>query len=181
MKEIWKPIKDFEDSYEVSNLGNVRSVNRFIYCKSKTKPTFFQGKILKQRLDKNGYKIVNLKKEQISHLKKVHRLVAMSFIENKNNLLTINHKDGNKNNNIVSNLEWCTNKENAIHRTKNLLTKPKLNKNAILDIQNNCKPAKNQYDNYNSVSVFAKKYNICRNTVYDILNNKKLYLEAICK
>lgn len=108
MLEIWKPIQGFEDCYEVSNLGNVRSLDRYIYCKSKTKPNLFKGKILKQRFDKYGYLTVNLKKSQKSHIKKVHRLVALAFIKNPNNCDNINHIDGIKTNNIISNLEWCT-------------------------------------------------------------------------
>lgn len=181
MLEIWKSIKDFENCYEVSNLGNVRSLDRYYYCKSKEKPNLFKGKILKQRFDKYGYLTVNLKKNQKSHIKKVHRLVAIAFLENKNKCTNINHKDGNKNNNSVSNLEWCTIRENTQHRTKNLLVKPILNKEQVLDIINNCKPAKNQINSNFSISGFARKYNVDRRTISDILYGKKLYLEKLCR
>ena len=181
MLEIWKPIEGFEDCYEVSNLGNVRSLDRYFYCKSKTKPNLFKGKILKQRFDKYGYLTVNLKKSQKSHIKKVHRLVALAFIKNPNNYDNINHIDGIKTNNIISNLEWCTVKENTQHRTKNLLVKPILNKEQVTDILNNCKPAKNQTDRNFSITFYAKKYGVDRRTISDILNGKKLYLEKLCK
>lgn len=183
IKEIWKPITDFENSYQVSNLGNVKSIDRFFFCKSKNTPKLFKGKILKQRLDHNGYSVVNLKKNQKSHLKKVHRLVADAFIAKIENKEYINHKDGNKLNNIVSNLEWCTCKENAYHREKNLLIKPKLTKEQILDIKHNCVKSKNQFDaGNNSISYFAKKYNVCRSTITDILKGKQIYLGALlCK
>ena len=181
IKEIWKPIKDFEGSYEISNLGNVKSLGRYCYCKSKEKPNLFKGKILKQRFDKYGYLIVNLKKNQKSHIRKVHRLVAIAYIDNKNNYTNINHKDGIKTNNNVNNLEWCTVKENTQHRTRTLLTKPKLTKEQVLDIIKNCKPAKNQINKDKSITHFANKYNVDRRTISDIINRKKLYLGALCK
>ena len=94
-KEIWKPINGFDGQYEVSNIGRVRSLDRYVFCKSKTKPNMFTGCIIKQKKDKYGYIVVGLKKNQKSYIKKVHRLVAFAFIKNPNNLPTVNHIDGN--------------------------------------------------------------------------------------
>lgn len=103
MQEIWKPIKDFEGLYEVSNLGQVRSFyNR-------------EAKILKPGKDKRGYLKVGLHKNGKRHTKLVHRLVASTFIPNPQNKSQVNHIDGNKQNNAVENLEWCTAKENSQH------------------------------------------------------------------
>lgn len=92
MKEQWKDIADF-DNYEVSDLGNVRN-----------KTT---GKILKP-LKKNGYLYVDLYNNGDSKHKYIHRLVANSFIPNPLNLPQVNHKDCNRANNNVDNVEWCS-------------------------------------------------------------------------
>ena len=100
--EVWKPIKDFEN-YEVSNLGRVRNtIFKNNICE---KPKI---KILKQCLQNSGYLKTTIRKNKKQYNKTIHRLVAETFIPNPNNLPCINHKDGNKHNNCVDNLEWCT-------------------------------------------------------------------------
>lgn len=96
--EIWKTIKGYED-YQVSNYGRIKR----------------NEKILKPILSRNGYLHIFLYSKGKSKQFLVHRVVANTFIENKNNLKEINHKDGNKQNNIIDNLEWCTRKENVHH------------------------------------------------------------------
>lgn len=112
--EIWKPIKDFEGIYLISSYGNIKSIPRLI-------PTFYgfrktKVRILKTRLDKDGYVLVNLSKDKSQNTYKVHRLVAAAFIENKDIKPEVNHKDKNKSNNKIDNLEWVTAKENSTHR-----------------------------------------------------------------
>lgn len=105
--EIWKPIRLCDGRYEVSNYGRVKSVFS-ISRKGKIRLT---GVMLKLHINSNGYyriKIINK-----GYL--VHRLVGFEFINNPENKPQINHIDGNKLNNHVDNLEWCTNMENAIH------------------------------------------------------------------
>ena len=114
MNEEWKPIKDFEGLYEVSNLGRVRSLDRHV----KNQGTFvLRGKLLALTADKRGYKHLLLWKNGKSKLGLVHRLVAAAFIPNPCNLPQVNHKDENKGNNNVSNLEWCTAKYNSNYGT----------------------------------------------------------------
>ena len=106
MGEIWKAIEGTNGRYEVSNTGKVRSLN---YNKT--------GKIkeLNQKIDKYGYCIVILHMDKKQKYPTVHRLVAKAFIPNPDNLPQVNHIDGNKQNNNVDNLEWCTNSENVQH------------------------------------------------------------------
>lgn len=114
MKEIWKDIKGYEGLYQVSNLGKVRSLDRKILFKN-GHIQFFKGKILSLSKDKNGYIHIILHKDNKTKIFRVHRLVAETFIPNLENKPQVNHIDGNKENNCLSNLEYCTIKENHIH------------------------------------------------------------------
>lgn len=104
--EIWKTIPGTNNKLEVSNYGNVRSLLR-------GKPY-----VLKTQRDKKGYHRIRITINRVKMSFKVHRLVAKAFIENPNNLPQVNHIDGNKDNNQVSNLEWISNKDNANHAVK---------------------------------------------------------------
>lgn len=110
--EIWKDIEGFEGYYQISNKGNVRSVNRFDGVHDR------QGLPIKQNLKQNGYLQVGLRKHGKRKWFGVHRLVAIHFIENPDNKPQVNHIDGNKLNNTVENLEWVTGGENQTHAVK---------------------------------------------------------------
>lgn len=101
MEEIFKDIKLFENLYQISNLGNIKSITR--------------NKLLKLQTSTYGYKTINLHKNNIQYTFTIHRLVANAFISNINNFPEINHKDGNKENNTYLNLEWCTRSYNMKH------------------------------------------------------------------
>ena len=112
MKEIWKDIKGYEGLYQVSNLGRVKSLERV--AKNNRK---IHEKILKLKRDRYGDDVCNLCLDgEIKHFG-VHRLVADAFIPNLNNYPVVNHKDEVKDNNIVYNLEWCTQKYNLNYGT----------------------------------------------------------------
>lgn len=103
MEEIWRDIQGYEGLYQVSNLGNVKSLN---YRHRR------EEHLLKQSINKHGYCFVMLHLNGMVKNVLVHRAVAIAFIENKCNLPLINHKDENRLNNQVENLEWCDQKYN---------------------------------------------------------------------
>ena len=114
MNEIWKPVVNFEGFYEVSNLGNVRTIDRNVYDKN-GKLRRIKLKNITKQLDRNGYYKVDIKNDIERKTISVHRLVGQAFLLNSENKPTINHIDGNKLNNVVSNLEWATYSENNKH------------------------------------------------------------------
>lgn len=109
-EEIWKGIEGYEGLYEISNYGNVRSLNY--------KHTGVIS-LLKPGLTKQGYLRTDLYKNNKSKHCLIHRLVAKAFIPNPNNFPQINHKDENPLNNHVDNLEWCTAKYNCNYGSHN--------------------------------------------------------------
>ena len=118
-EEIWKDIAGYEGLYKVSNLGNVKNLR----YRNK-----HEEHLLTKRHQKNGYLTVSLSKNSIYKNFLIHRLVADVFIENPYNFPCVNHKDENKRNNCVDNLEWCTYKYNnnyGTHREKEARTKEK--------------------------------------------------------
>lgn len=123
MEEIWKNIIGYEDKYQVSNLGNIKAIKTWTGNKyySKYKKC---NKILKPVKDSAGYYCVSLWKESCNKTHRIHVEVAKAFIPNPNNYPCINHKDGNKTNNNINNLEWCTFKHNSQEAVKMGLSKP---------------------------------------------------------
>lgn len=127
MKENWEDILGYEGYYQVSDKGSVRSLDRV--------ETYFnpihgglvsrnrKGRNLQQKVDRYGYCCVHLRKEGTSSHRSVHRLVATHFLENPENKPTVNHKDCNKKNNELANLEWATVQENTAHAYNNGLLK----------------------------------------------------------
>ena len=146
---MWKDIKGFEGLYQISDKGEVKSLIR--------------NKILKLTQDKDGYLTVGLKGKKF----KVHRLVAEAFIDNPNNYPCVNHKDENKKNNSVDNLEWCSIKYNINYGNKIKNTAQKISRRVICletnIIFNSCREAEEKMNlNKNTVSRVCRensKYN----------------------
>lgn len=116
MEEIWKPIAGYEGSYEVSSLGRVRSLDRKVSLYNGGS-YIRKGALMVLRTNYDGYLDVNLSKDGASRKRIVHRLVAEAFIENPDNLPEVNHKDEDKKNNSVENLEWCSREYNMNYGT----------------------------------------------------------------
>ena len=112
--EIWRDIEGYEGLYQVSNLGRVKSLSRRDRLNR-----VIQEKILKPFFNRDGYLNVKLYKEGKRKQSKVHRLVAQAFISNPDNKSQVNHRDEDKTNNKVENLEWVTSKENNNYGTRN--------------------------------------------------------------
>lgn len=116
--EVWRSIPNYEGYYIVSNLGKIKSLERTLQFGNRTriKPEI----ILKPFINNCGYECVDLYKNKKVKKCKVHRLVASAFLDNPKK--EVNHKDGNKLNNSVINLEWCTHSENHKHSYANGLS-----------------------------------------------------------
>ena len=121
MQEIWVPVKNYEQFYQISNLGRIRS-----FHKKKNTESFY---ILNPTLINSGYYNVTLYSPQAGrHKMLVHRLVAETFIPNPDNLPCVNHKDENKLNNSADNLEWCTYAYNNAYGTAKIRSIEKISK-----------------------------------------------------
>lgn len=163
--EIWKDIVGFEGLYQVSNLGNVKSL------KGK------EPKILKGHKDTKGYLQVELRKDNKRNISCIHRLVAKEFLEKPKGKDQINHIDGNKLNNNVDNLEWCTCKENIKHAWDNHLNKAtygenhpnsKLTNEQAKWIKENCKPRSKTM----GVQAMANMFGVSVCPIYNIVYGK---------
>jgi hypothetical protein len=117
-QELWSPISELP-YYQISNFGRVRSLDRY-HQRDDNSIRFCKGRVRKLNPDNHGYLIIYIQGKTY----KIHRLVAAAFIPNQRNCKQVNHIDGNKSNNQVSNLEWCTASENLKHAHKNGLKRP---------------------------------------------------------
>ena len=120
--EIWKDVKGYEGTYQVSNLGIVRSLDHFV--PSRCYDRVQKGRTLKLHKSNKGYLRVSLSKKGFRCSTGAHRLVAIAFIPNPKNKMQVNHINGIKDDNNLTNLEWCTNSENQIHAANNNLLNP---------------------------------------------------------
>lgn len=161
-KEYWKDIDGYEGIYQVSNLGRVRSLNRYI--DNRGTQQLIKGKIYIGNNNGNGYLYINLCKSGKITRKATHRLVAEAFIDNPNNLPQVNHKDENKQNNCVDNLEWCDAKFNANYGTRNKRMKNNIIKKYSKKVI--------QYDldgnfirEFNSIEDTAKHFNVTSQSI----------------
>lgn len=165
--EVWKDIAGYEGLYQVSNLGEVKS---------------FQNKepiILKPMVSHKGYSRVELHKDGVGKMKSIHILVKSTFDPLTNNLgdVQVNHKDGDKKNNCIDNLEWCTASQNVKHAFETGLKVPvkgerhgmcKLTDDEVRDIKTSYKRGDTVFGSYG----LAKRYGVHPTTIQKIINGK---------
>ena len=169
--EIWKDIPGFVGIYKVSSLCGLKSIPRHIKYKD-GRSFFTDGKRLSVWIGNHGYYCAALRKEGKTHRVLLHRLVAMAFIPNPENKRCINHIDGNKTNNSISNLEWCTHSENLFHGYKIGLTpkgedhhNSKLTDAQVLEIRGAIKMGITQRN-------LATEYRVCQKVIWSIATRK---------
>ena len=165
--EIWKDVPGYENFYQVSSIGRIKSLPR----RGRK-----QSRILKPTYDRKGYLGVDLFKDKERKRCRVHRLVALSFIPNPENKPEVNHIDGIKTNNVIENLEWNTTSENLNHRDENDLVNNKgednyraiLNEKQVLEIKHTL----SKESGYGLLKRLAKQYRVHPNTISDIKKNR---------
>ena len=174
MKEIWKDVVGYEGLYQVSNLGNVKSVEREMQNYRGNK--FIKvSKPIGKFINKYGYIRVTLYKNGIPRPFTVHRLVATAFIPNPMGLKDINHIDFNKKNNNIENLEWCSRSYNVKHAIKH-------NPNILSGIMNHIEKCKRPIIQYTMQGEFVKEFPSARDAmkelgihtshIYDVANKR---------
>lgn len=173
MQEIWKDIKDYEGSYQVSNIGNIRSLDREVFNNGNKSLCNVKGRVLKPTKDKGGYLYVSLVKNKVAVKSvKIHRLVAFHFCDGYREGLEVNHIDGIRDNNIFTNLEWVT-------RSENIRDTYKRGRNTNGE-KNNASKLKNEdigviaslYDSGIKQSIIANAYGVSQVTISNIIRNK---------
>lgn len=175
LKEIWKPVINFESIYEVSSHGRVRSLDRQVNRRHDgSSKCSIKGKLLTPRITIWGYLRVTLTSAEHNFSKTiaVHRLVAMAFVLNSNNYPWINHIDNDKTNNRATNLEWCTPKQNTAHSTKQgrRATGAKHGMAKITDDE--VKEIRFLRKNGYTLQSIANKFNFGKSNVHRIVTNK---------
>lgn len=181
MEEEWRDIEGYENLYQISNLGRVKSLNRKSKISSVNRDKCFEvkikEKILKQELTRvDAYRVSLSKNGEVKRFL-VHRLVALAFIPNPDKKPQVNHIDGNRKNNNSSNLEWVTRSENMIHAYKTGLQVPlkgELHQNTKLT-DSDVEYIRNNYiagDNVFGARPMAKKFNISTDHLKAIANGR---------
>ena len=171
--EIWKLIQGYEGLYEVSNIGRVKSFQKNNSNKSKTDFT-----IINPFIQKKGYFRISLSKNSCRKKYLIHRLVAQAFIPNPNNLPQVNHKNNDKSNNKIENLEWMTNLDNTKHAWKNGFKNrdcyPRGEKHYLTKLNNEIvKEIKQNYIPYKfGPAKLSEKYKIKKGCIKNIIYGK---------
>lgn len=172
MKEIWKDIKDYEGLYQISNLGNVRSLERKVRINKGYR--IVKNKILKLGI-RNNYYVINLNKNNKKKSFQVHRLVAEAFINNLDNKPIINHKNFNKLDNNVNNLEWCTQKENVNYSICNMKHRKNITHSNTKEKYISYRKSTNRY----RITIDKKEYKSCKSLKEAIEMRDKILYEKI--
>jgi len=175
--EVWKDVLGYEGRYKISSFGRVRSLDRE-FLRSDGVITSIKGKTRKTHINDDGYLVVGLRDGKREIKWKIHRLVVINFIPNSENKETVNHIDGNKQNNTPNNLEWATRLENSRHAWKTGLSKiydhqrgegshhSKLSEERVRELRESYSTG-----DYSLIDL-AKKYLVCKSTVARIIKRE---------
>jgi len=171
----WVDVKGYEGIYVINISGKVKSLTRYVGNRFKNSKSLVKEKFLNISVN-GGYPRVALHKKGVTVWRRLHRLLAISFIPNPENKPQVNHKDGNKLNYKLSNLEWCTSKENVIHAHVNKLTNvPKGEQHYKCTLSDDVvKKIRREYI-YRLVTekMLSIKYNVSRSHIHNILSNHR--------
>ena len=162
MQEVFKSIVGYENLYQISNCGRVKS--------SKRKGTL--GGIMKPQPDTKGYLRIRIHKNNVGSTYKIHRLVAQHFIPNPQNKPQVNHLDRVKTNNNDWNLEWATSKENAIHKHKTLNVKGEKNNFSILTEKEVLEIRSKYIPHKYTLKMLANEYKVSKSAITMIVTNR---------
>lgn len=169
--EIWKDISGWEGFYKISNMGRVKSLSRIVVNEMGVH-NCLKEKVLKNTTGngKRGYWMVTLYRDKCRFAKKVHRILAQAFIPNPENKPQVNHKDGDKHNLTLSNLEWVTVSENVKHSFDTNLNTFKGDKHPFALLSNS--DAIYIYKSVKSIGQLAKEYNVGKHIIWSIKGGK---------
>lgn len=174
--EIWNDIDGYKGKYQVSNLGRVKSLYHVVIRKN-GHPMPINEKILKPGVSSNGYFTIVLAKNGNKNTRTIHRLVASHFIENIDNKKEVNHKDGDKLNNRVSNLEWVTPSQNIKHSYDTGLKTILTGKYSHIYGSNNPRSRKvidiKTGEVFDTIAEASKKVNFTKHHVCNMLNGHR--------
>lgn len=168
-KEIWKDIPNLKGWYQVSSKGRIRSFRKANGIDGKrNNPINMNGAV-----DSYGYRVITITTNGHKTTKKLHRLVANTFIPNHKNKPQINHINGNRDDNMVSNLEWCTQSENMQHSYKDLEREPVIGNNILneKDVREIRRHA-SQRGRFYGKEELANKYNVSKGTIQAVVNGR---------
>ena len=171
--EEWRPVVGYEGLYEVSDWGNVRSLDRMVKTKGGS-TRLVKGRVLKQYVDRDGYRRVGLHYDDKQCIAGVHRLVAEAFINNPDNLPVIDHIDGDRGNNMVFNLRWFTvslnnSTEQARHKKKQAALRRTDNRVKIRQYSLDGKPLKD----FNSTMDIVRELGFDRSSIIRVCQGKQ--------
>lgn len=175
MEEIWVDIEKYNGKYKISNLGNVWCDTRKWVCGSYKSHREIPAGIMKTWNSVYGYKFVDLHINNKIKKIAVHRLVAMHFLDNTNNLPMVNHIDGNKTNNSVDNLEWCSGDYNMKHAVETgLIVSGEKNKKRLLS-NAEADEVRKIYNIIKDQRTIAKVYGVSQQTISRAVNKTDSY------